>query len=78
MTEMEMDYAGEVMEFAFTKYKGIEDITHEQLVNEYWQQYFNSCTMNDKSTGLEQPHEQTNWYDVINNNVPGTLYSPFK
>jgi hypothetical protein len=74
MTEMEMDYAGKIIEFALYKYKGIEDITHEQLVNDYWQQYFNSCTMNDKSTGMEQPHDQATWTDIFGDDDFYTLY----
>lgn len=52
-----MDFAGNIMLWAMDNYKGIEDITHEQMVNSYWNEYFQSCTMHTPETGLEMPHE---------------------
>lgn len=53
MCDMEMDIAGDIMAWAFNRYKGIEDLTNEQLVNDYWNEYFRSCTMSDGYTGME-------------------------
>lgn len=39
MTDMEQDFAGRIMEFAFSNYKGIEDVTNKQLTEEFWKRY---------------------------------------
>lgn len=59
MTEMEMQVAGEIMAWAMTRFKGIEDITHKQMVNMFWnEEYFATCEMRNTETGLEMPHEE--------------------
>lgn len=59
MTEMEFDFMGKIGAWAMSRFKGIEDITHEQMVNMFWnEEYFNKCSMSTPETGLEMPHEE--------------------
>lgn len=61
MFDFEMEVAGEFMKFAFgmpDKYTSIEYITTKEMVNMYWEEYFNSCKMKTPETGLEMPHEE--------------------
>jgi hypothetical protein len=63
MSDFEMSVAGEVMDFAFGYFTGKGELTTEEMVNTYWDNYFNSCEMKNPETGLEMPHEET--YDHI-------------
>lgn len=56
MTEMEMDYAGQIVDYAFHKIQHFP--TNEDMVNSFWNEYFQSCTMGTPETGLEMPHEE--------------------
>lgn len=58
MTEMEQDYAGQIIDWVMLRFKGIEDISHEDMVINFWNKYFQSCTMCTPETGLEMPHEE--------------------
>jgi hypothetical protein len=58
MTDMEQDYAGQIVDWMMFRFKGIEDISHEDMVNNFWNEYFQSCTMGTPETGLEMPHEE--------------------
>jgi hypothetical protein len=31
----------------------------EQVITEFWNSYFETCTMSEPSTGMEMPHEET-------------------
>jgi len=80
MTEMEMDYAGKIMAWAMMNddvplmNEDTSLVTTEQITQMYWDMYFNSCTMNDKYTGMEQPHDQNTWTDIFGNDDFYTLY----
>jgi hypothetical protein len=37
MTDMERDYAGRIIDWAFRNFKGIEDVSHEEMVKQYWE-----------------------------------------
>jgi hypothetical protein len=58
MTKMEQHYVGEIVAYAMDNFKGIEDLSHEEMVNSFWNEYFESCEMCDPETGLEMPHEE--------------------
>ena len=65
MTEMEFDFMGRIGAWAMSRFKGIEDITHEQMVNMFWnEEYFNKCCMSTPETGLEMPHENEYFSDI--------------
>ena len=65
MTEMEQDYAGQFVEWSMSRFKGIEDITHEQMINMFWnEEYFDKCEMRYPETGLEMPHENEYFSDI--------------
>jgi len=54
MTEMEMDIAGEIMAWAFDRYKGIEDLSHETMVNTYWEEKLGVSSIDQHSyDGME-------------------------
>ena len=58
MTEMEMNIAGDIMFWSFSRFKGIENVSYEEMVNTFWkEEYFDTCAMNTPETGLEMPHE---------------------
>ena len=56
MTEMEQDYAGQIMDYAFSKIQSF--LNNEDMVNSFWNEYFQTCTMSTPETGLEMPHEE--------------------
>ena len=56
MTEMEMDYAGQIVDYSLSKVRHF--VNHEDMVNSFWNEYFQSCTMSTPETGLEMPHEE--------------------
>ena len=58
MTEMEQDYAGQIVAYAMDNFKGIEELGHAEMVNSFWNKYFESCEMSTPETGLEMPHEE--------------------
>ena len=73
MSDFEMEVAGEIMRFVFVmqdKFTSIEDITTKEMVNTYWEEYFNSCEMKTPETGLEMPHEE----DYYSDNYLDQLY----
>ena len=37
MTEMEREYAGRIIDWAFSNFKDIEDVSHEEMVKQYWE-----------------------------------------
>lgn len=52
MTEMELDIFNQIFQFeGDAREVGLREALEE--VDEYWSEYFNSCTMNEKTTGLE-------------------------
>ena len=53
MNEMETDVAGLIVNWALFRFKGIEDLSHEDMVDAYWKEYFCGCTMSTPETGLE-------------------------
>ena len=59
MSDFEMGVAGDIMSFAFSYFTGKDEPTQEEMVNTYWDKYFNSCEMKNPETGLEMPHEET-------------------
>ena len=62
MTEMEQDYAGQIVDYAFSKIQHFS--TNEDMVNSFWNEYFQSCTMSTPETGLEMPHENEYFSDI--------------
>lgn len=62
MTEMEMDYAGQIVDYSLSKVRHF--VNHEDMVNSFWNEYFQSCTMSTPETGLEMPHENEYFSDI--------------
>lgn len=62
MTEMEQDYAGQIVNYALTC-NAVFD-SHETMVKCFWDEYFQSCTMSTPETGLEMPHENEYFSDI--------------
>jgi hypothetical protein len=46
---------GNIMEQYYFDLLGKE----EQVITEFWNSYFETCTMSEPSTGMEMPHEET-------------------
>ena len=67
MTEMEMhyageiieDYAGEIIKVSFKKYKGIEDISREEMINTFWKPLLPSVDYSLQCDGDSEP--MTDW-----------------
>jgi len=63
MTDMEMDYAGQIVEWAMTRYKGIEDVTHEQMVNEFWAPLLTREDYSLQSDGDSEPMDDLTFFE---------------
>lgn len=63
MTEMEMDYAGQIIEFAFENYKGIEEVSQEEMINSFWQPLLPSVDYSLQSDGDSEPMSDWDYQD---------------
>lgn len=63
MNDMEMDYAGQIVEWAMTRYKGIEDVTHEQMVNEFWSPLLPREDYSLQSEGDSEPMDDLTFFE---------------
>jgi len=63
MNEMEEDYIGQIVEWSFANYMGVEDITTEQLVNEFWAPLLPCEDYSIQSDGDSKPIDDLIFYD---------------
>lgn len=66
MTDMEQDYAGQIVQFAFDNYKD-QLIEQKELICLFWDQYLDRMGY---ETGLEMPHE----HHVYTDNDSNVIY----
>lgn len=63
MTDMETDYAGQIVDWAMSQYKGIEDVTHEQMVNEFWAPLLPREDFSMKCDGDSEPMDDLTFFE---------------
>lgn len=62
MTEMEMDYAGRIVEFAFAKPE-TKNMTQEQLISAFWLDKLPNTDYSITCDGDSEPFDSWDYYD---------------
>ena len=53
MTEMEQNYAGEIMDWALHNNEVLHELTTAEMIQMFWDKYFSECEMGKPTTGME-------------------------